>query len=208
LYAAFMPHPESSPISISGDLTIRRGTLDDARMMGMRGRDILPRRYRFFALLGAATAWWMIALGFPAAEVWIAARGDLVGCLVLVLDERRWSERLSMWRLILEPAASLRALMRRVRGRSVTQGRSVPTSRRLWLDAIVVFREARGTGVGQELLAFARGRARAHHRDTLQWRVKRGNDPAIHLYEKCGATRISSARDHYMYQLSASAKPS
>ncbi|MEE8349312.1 MAG: GNAT family N-acetyltransferase [Acidobacteriota bacterium] len=61
----------------------------------------------------------------------------------------------------------------------------------LYLEDLYVNPGQRGKGIGRTLLAEVAGVARKHKCGRLEWAVLDWNEPAIHFYQKLGATALS-----------------
>ncbi|MDA0263249.1 MAG: GNAT family N-acetyltransferase [Chloroflexi bacterium] len=72
----------------------------------------------------------------------------------------------------------------------------------LYLEDIFVLPEWRGSGVGQELMAYGAGLARERGYPRMDWSVLDWNEPAIGFYENLGAERVEG---WYIYRLTGEA---
>jgi len=193
------------------DFTIRRAEPADAAVLAAICRESFPRTARWQASRATAERWWFGAIESRAAEVWVAARGQALGALLLVIvDEGLWArQRTGLARpsirdfaiLAARPAALWRILSHKVFSSpappsSPTQSSNTPDRAppRLWLELIAVAPKARGLGLARRLVELCEHRAAILDRSEVRLRVESDNRPAVALYEREGFERVVASR--------------
>ena len=159
-----------------------------------------------------ARAWWTAVLCSEACETWLSVcRGTVSGFVVLVTDERRWTDESPMRRgsvrqwlasALRRPWIAVAHLLRsRDSGTSrLEQDRFRPVAataqgHRTWIALIAVSAHCRGTGVAASLLDQAESRTRLHERRAIQLAVSGDNPAAIRWYAKSGFGLVHRSAD-------------
>ncbi len=102
-------------------------------------------------------------------------------------NERQWRERLERMQS--------RNLIARVDGRQVGMLTGVPHDDHVELISMWVAPECRGSGLGELLVRTILSWAVQLEKSVVRLRVKRPNDPARSLYERCGFRFIDACGD-------------
>lgn len=195
----------------AAEFTLRRGEAADAPVLAAICRESFPHTARWQASRATAERWWAGAIESRAAEVWVAARGQSIGGLLLVIsDEGEWARQRSglarpNWRdpaaLAMSPKTLCRIAAHRVFAPPAGLGAgrrtvSPPTAAgpRLWLELIAVSPGARGQGLGRRLVELCEHRAAILDRLEIRLRVEIDNASAVALYERDGFETIAVSR--------------
>ncbi len=200
-------------------MNLRRAAIDDVDRLSRICRRAFPTSVRW-ASKRTASRWWRVALSHPAAETWVAEDSQVLGFVLIILDEKEWARmsgdrRPRVADVVTSLPATAAALVRGIvhaglggsdRPVDLCENSGALTDRpRVWLELIAVDPSARARGIGRLLLERVDRRAIELRRGSVRLMVKASNARARRSYEAIGyrPTRIAARQIVYTKTLDA-----